>query len=435
MTRPTSLLRLLVVSSIAIAAACSSSSSGSTPTNPVVTATQLTAQASQVTAGCFSRLVPDTPVVVLKDASNNLVANASVTFAVTSGGGALSATTRTTDAQGRAGVAWTLGAAGSQVMTATSGSLAPVTFAATGTGSGPFCVELIYTATPDPLLRAAADSAALRWGRIITSTMSTEVITQLSFTCAGIPGLNVVNKSISGLLIFMQLAPITSSTPGLVTLGSSGPCFVRSTNGLTVLGGMRLNSDYLLNNLSPQQRTDVVLHEMAHALGYGTLWSGIPSIPVLPILLSGSTSTSRSGNPIFTGAAALSQYLAIGATGSPTSVPVENCGGGGTMNGHWREEGGVGAGFGTELMTGYISAPAGQKNPLSKLTIASMKDMGYAVDSTQADPYTLNTQACPAPLLFAPGNAVVVGNDVVTEELTKPTWIVRGGRVETIIRK
>lgn len=433
MTRPAPLLRLLVVSSIAIVAACSSS----TPTTPAVTvvATSLAALASQVSAGCFSHVVPDTPIVVLRDANGVVVPNATVTFAIVAGGGALSATTRTTNAQGQAGVSWTLGATGAQTVTATSGSLTPVTFAATGTGSGNFCVELVYTATPDPLLRAAADSAALRWGRIITSTMSTEVVTQLAFSCAGITGLNVVNKSISGIVIFMQLAPIVSSTPGLVTLGSSGPCFVRSGNGLTLLGGMRLNSDYLLLNLSPQQRTDVVLHEMGHALGFGTLWSGVPSIPALPVLLSGSTSTSRAGNPIFTGAAALAQYVALGATGSPTSVPVENCGGSGTLNGHWREEGGVGLGFGTELMTGYISAPAGSKNPLSKVTIASMKDMGYTVDTTQADVYVLNTQTCPAPLLFAPGNSIVVGNDVVAEELTKPTFIVRGGRVETIIRK
>ena len=432
MTRIASLLRLLAVPSIAITAACSSSK---TPTTPVVTATTLTALASQVTAGCFSRVVPDTPVVVLKDASGVVVPNTSVTFAVASGGGSISATTRTTNAQGRAGVAWTLGAAGAQTVTASSGALTPVTFAATGTGSGNYCIELVYTATPDPLLRDAADSAALRWGRIITSTLTPDTITQVGFTCAGITGLTVTNRVIRNLVIFMQLAPITSSTPGLVTLGSSGPCFVRSTNGLTLLGGMRLNSDYLLLNLSPQQRTDVVLHEMGHSLGFGTLWSGVPSIPALPVLLSGADTVSRSGNQIFTGAAALAQYLALGAAGSPTAVPVENCGGKGTLNGHWREGAGAGHGFGTELMTGYISAPAGQKNPLSKVTIASMQDMGYSVDTTQADVYVLNTQTCPAPLLFAPGNTVVVGNDVVAEELAKPTFIVRGGRVETIIRK
>ncbi|MBI3789946.1 MAG: hypothetical protein HY275_03610 [Gemmatimonadetes bacterium] len=428
--------RLVVLAAIAVAAACGGgSSSNNGGTGLQATPATMVANASQVTAGCYSSLVPDTPVVVIKDATGNPVSGVSVTFAITSGGGSLTTTTRTTNAQGKAGVGWTLGATGTQVLTVSSGALTPVTFAATGTGTGPYCVELIYTATPDPALRAAADSAAARWSRIITSNLSTEVVTQLSFTCASITGLNLTNQSIRGILIFMQLAPITSSTPGLVTLGSSGPCFVRSTNGLTVVGGMRLNSDYLLNNLSAQQRTDVVLHEMGHSLGFGTLWTGIPSIPALPVLLSGSTTVSRSGNPIFTGNAAIAQYVALGAAGA-TSVPVENCGGTGTMNGHWREDAGAGAGFGTELMTGYITSSPTAKNPLSKLTIASMKDMGYATDSTQADAYTLNNAACPSPLLFAPpAGSVVVNGQVVGEELAAPTHIVRGGRTEPIIRK
>ena len=432
MLRPTSPTRLVLLLGIAVASACSS---GSTTTAPPAAAATISALASQVSAGCSASMVPDTPVVVVKDAGGSPVGGASVTFAVASGGGTLSATSRTTNAQGRAGVAWTLGSTGIQTVTATSGSLTPVTFSATSTGSGPFCIELIYTATPDPLLRVAADSAAVRWSRIIKSTMSTEVVSQVNLTCAGITGITMTNKSVQGLLIYMQLAPITSTTPGLITLGSSGPCLVRSANGLTVVGGMRLNSDYLLNKLSALQRTDVVLHEMGHSLGFGTLWSGVPSIPALPVLLAGSDTVSRHGNQTFTGAAALQQYKALGASSSVSAVPVENCGGGGTLNGHWREDAGASAGFGTELMTGYISAPAGQKNPLSKLTIASMKDMGYVVDSTQADPYTLNNQTCPAPLLYAPPSSVVIGTTVVDEQLYRPTHVVRGGVVEPIIRK
>lgn len=434
--------RLSLLAALLVAAACggggSGSNSGGGTTPGGGTPTTATAVASAVTAGCFSSIVPDTPMVVVKDAAGNPVSGVTVTFAVTAGGGSLSATSRTTNAQGRAGTGWTLGAAGAQQVTATAGSLTPVTFDATGTGSGPYCVELIYTATPDPLLRAAADSAAARWGRIIKSNLSIEQVAQSNFTCASITGLTLGTQNIRGILIFMQLAPITSSTPGLVTLGSSGPCFVRSTNGLTVVGGMRLNSDYLLNNLSPQQRTDVVLHEMGHSLGFGTLWDGIASIPALPVLLSGKTTTSRSGNPIFTGSAALAAYLAMSPTGSPTTVPVENCGGTGTMNGHWREDGGVGVGFGTELMTGYITNNPTTKNPLSKLTVASMKDMGYQVDTLQADPYTLNSATCPSPLLApAPDGAttVVVNGQLVEETLVKPTHVVRGGVVEPIIRK
>ena len=65
----------------------------------------------------------------------------------------------------------------------------------------------------------------------------------------------------------------------------------------------------------------------------------------------------------------------------PTPVPVENRGGGGTRDSHWRE-----TVFQQELMTGWV----GEKpNPMSRLTIASLKDIGYVVDLTKAETYKL----------------------------------------------
>lgn len=70
------------------------------------------------------------PAVRLKDSFGNDVAGASVTFAVASGGGSATGTTPTTDASGVATVgSWTLGSsAGANTMTASAGSLTPVTF-------------------------------------------------------------------------------------------------------------------------------------------------------------------------------------------------------------------------------------------------------------------------------------------------------------------
>ena len=70
------------------------------------------------------------PSVRLKDTYGNLVSGATVTFAVASGGGNATGTSQSTDATGIATVGtWTLGAnAGTNTMTASSGSLASVTF-------------------------------------------------------------------------------------------------------------------------------------------------------------------------------------------------------------------------------------------------------------------------------------------------------------------
>ena len=72
-------------------------------------------------------------VVQVKDQNGNPLEGAEVAFAVTAGGGTLSATTATTDARGRASTTLTLGPdPGSNTVTATATGLDPVAFSAVG---------------------------------------------------------------------------------------------------------------------------------------------------------------------------------------------------------------------------------------------------------------------------------------------------------------
>ncbi|MBI3789945.1 MAG: hypothetical protein HY275_03605 [Gemmatimonadetes bacterium] len=416
-----------------VIAACSSGGggggSGGTTGPAALVPTAVAAVGGLTTvAGCGGALVPDTPVVVVRDQNGALLGGATVTFTVTSGGGSLSKTSVTTNQFGQAGVAWTLGTTGSQQMTAKAGSVAPVTYTAALTSTGPYCVELIYTAPPDPVARVAAEVAAARWSSIINAAIIPYVVNDPSYSCAGVT-LPPIQRTVKSVLIYVELAPIPSSTPGLITLGQAGPCSIRDSTGLTGVGVLKLNSDYLVNNLSQVQREDVVLHEMGHVLGFGTLWEPITGVVGLPTLLVNPAPT---GNPQFVGANAVTRYIQAGAAAGVTQVPVENCGGGGTINGHWREASGGSAatvGFGIELMTGYISAPAGQHNPLSAVTIASMQDMGYPVSYASADPFTAAGQTCPATLVAASNltqGLVRVGNDWVSESLQLPLRV--GGR-------
>src|SRR5207302_2523990 len=77
------------------------------------------------------------PSVIVKDANGNPVAGVAVTFAAAPGNGTITGGTQTTSTSGVATVgSWTLSpTAGSNTLTATSGSLSgsPVTFTATGT--------------------------------------------------------------------------------------------------------------------------------------------------------------------------------------------------------------------------------------------------------------------------------------------------------------
>jgi hypothetical protein len=77
---------------------------------------------------------------------------------------------------------------------------------------------------------------------------------------------------------------------------------------------------------------------------------------------------------------------------------VENTGGPGTKNSHWRD-----TVFSNELMTGFVSNPP---NPLSRLTVASLKDLGYVVDLTKAEPYSL-----PNLLRLAEGGMLVAARE------------------------
>ena len=75
------------------------------------------------------------------------------------------------------------------------------------------------------------------------------------------------------------------------------------------------------------------------------------------------------------------------------TVPVENTGGPGTVNSHWRK-----SVFGGELMMGTFSASA--QHPMSAITVQSMSDLGYTVDAGAADRYALpassNARTTPA---------------------------------------
>lgn len=48
--------------------------------------------------------------------------------------------------------------------------------------------------------------------------------------------------------------------------------------------------------------------------------------------------------------------------------------------------------FNNMLMTGWLNS--GVSNPLSKLTVAALIDMGYQADMSQADPYTPPSSCC-----------------------------------------
>src|ERR1051326_8004175 len=145
----------------------------------------------------------------------------------------------------------------------------------------------------------------------------------------------------------------------------------------------------------------VIQHEMGHVLGYGTIWQAV-SLLANPSFTGGTPPCDSTQDSHFTGSQALAAFDQIGGVTYVASakVPVENHGGAGACDGHWRE-----SVFKNELMTGFLNIGS---NPLSREAVASMGDLGYLVTYSAADPYVLSLA-----LRAEPGQTIVIQHDIL----------------------
>jgi hypothetical protein len=172
--------------------------------------------------------------------------------------------------------------------------------------------------------------------------------------------------------VIIDVSVVTIDGPGKI-LGQAGPTCVNVANGLAFHGVMQFDEADVATLLSEGSFDDVVLHEMAHVLGFGTLWN-LTSIGIPRNLVTGA----GTNNPRYVGARGVAENSALGRSGN---VPLETTGGAGTRDAHWRE-----STFDDEIMTGYLNDG---HNPLSRMSIGSLADLGYHVDLGAADAYSL----------------------------------------------
>jgi hypothetical protein len=238
---------------------------------------------------------------------------------------------------------------------ARAGSQVALAVAVAGAPS-PFTIEVRFlgglTATQKNAFKLAAD----RWSRVIVGDL---------------PSVTIDGETIDDVLILAEGANIDG--PGKI-LGQAGPTHLRPASAgafafIPAKGSMTFDSADLADMEQQGTLNDVIAHEMGHVLGIGTIWPR-----------KGLLNGAGSANPTFVGARAMEEFGKLLNT-NPTPVPVENRGGVGTQDSHWRE-----TVFHNELMSGFIAAPG---NPLSRVTVGSLEDLGYAVDLNAAEPYAL----------------------------------------------
>lgn len=392
------------------------SASASAQVSVVQTPAEIEKISGDAQAAPAGSTLPSPLVVQVNDARGNPVPGATVVFAVTEGEGTTSSTTVLTGPDGRASTSYTTGtvSGSSQVVSATIQTTAlSVAFTATAAADpSSFNIGIRFISSATPTQRQAFTDARVRWEAAISGDLEDGFLQSPAGDCAN--GAPAISQDIDDLLILVSLVEIDGEGG---VLGGAGPCYIRTGNNLTILGTMQFDVADLEMLEAEGFLSNVILHEMGHVLGFGTLWD-LQSLLVDP---AEGAVPNPDADTHFIGAQAIAAFDDIGGTAyvSGAKVPVENTGGPGTADGHWRE-----SVFDTELMTGFIGSGA---SPLSVVTLASLADVGYGVDFTKADGFALSLSL----RAFAGRPQLRLKNDILRLPVRK---VDTRGRVTSILR-
>jgi hypothetical protein len=288
----------------------------------------------------------------------------------------------------------------SLILIGTIGACGDSTAPASSTGSTAqftVTVRFVDPTPPSQPVLAAFNQATTKWQSVIVDSVGSIAIKLAAGACdSAQPALN---ETVKDLLVLVHIRQIRDTVPGQAILGESGPCLVRQPGNLPILGVMSLNSSTLDALASNGLLDDVIKHEMAHLLGFGTVWD-----------LDGLVRDTTTSDPWFSGPDAQAAFGTALPSFTDKIVPVEANGGSGTTLSHWRE-----SVMTNELMTGFLNSGA---NPLSAVTIESMADLGYAVNVAAADPW-------PTPSS---------GANAAAEAIAHPSFSITGSPTHTVLR-
>ncbi len=239
-----------------------------------------------------------------------------------------------------------------------------------------FQIVLQFSSKVDAKYRTIFQEAVNRWQSIIVADIPDFNQSVPLGNC--LEGFTTVPK-VDDVIIAVDV--FTEARGGL--LGQAGPCYMRNSL-LPIAGVMRFDTADLDGLATSGSLDETIIHEMGHVLGIGTLWERKGLIKLANPSRDPSTCDTA---PKYVGAKGKLEWQAIGRTGE---IALEEQYGTGTCEGHWDEQI-----FAKELMTGFLNSGT---NPLSRLSIASLEDLGYIVNYAPADMYAVLT----APIRLEP---------------------------------
>jgi hypothetical protein len=272
-------------------------------------------------------------------------------------------------------------------------SSAPATQTILVAAPGPSALHIVpqyLSTTAEATLAPAIDAAVAVLSSLVVGPVPGVETTEAPWADCG----NVSIVAHAGeLKVLVDLVPLDGAQ-GLVALSS--PCYVRAHDNLPFVGFMKFDAADV-PNLPASKLDHVVLHELLHVLGFGTLWDQ----PGLPLLIGGRGTS----DPFLAGANGRAAFRdfdgGAGYAGSP--VPLDGAGPIGSRERHWRA-----SIFGTELMTPTV----GPASPVSRTTLGALADLGWWVNAEAADPFLIVTTSFAA-LRLSPEEGLDVGDDAL----------------------
>ncbi len=264
---------------------------------------------------------------------------------------------------------------------------------------GSYNIDLISITPMTESQAAAYRNAAEKWMRVLAGTELPDmpVGAEIPVGCWDDVSDRRVD-SVDDLLLVVAVGAFESPT----TIAAAGSCRWRADSLLPWMGSVKFNERYLTEIEADGGLEEVVLHEMGHTLGISRFyWRRFDLLANPTLTWFIFTWIHNPGEDAhFTGPLAAEAFDEAGGTNytDGDKVPLANCKGSGSGDSHWRElywseeVGDSNCREGEILLGGELMSPTynfGVRARLSNITIQALADMGYTVDASEAESYSL----------------------------------------------
>ena len=240
-----------------------------------------------------------------------------------------------------------------------------------------FDIELVLLSSFTERQKEDLQYAVRRWMAVITKDLPDYTFTHnRSGRCGGQSYEISAGERIDDLRIYVRHEEMEVG-------GWGGPTLLREETHLPVIGCMAFNPEE--KRLLPF----LAIHEIGHVLGFGSIWKVL-----------GFYQNPPDGDEHFNGPLAIAAFNDAGGwnyTGK--KVPLED-------RAHWR----------LSVLPDEVMI-TGSGGTLSAITVQSLADLGYGVDVSQADPYTLPGAAGKASAKIAAAEPSILGVDIIQADV------------------